>query len=163
MMGDLFDQVLETDPGAFDGFVSPLSESNDHISKGRGASRWKEIIKESRYELIPCRTLGGGMSRELAILPVRSVRRMIGFWKPEELGHEFSHKVLRGVGGLVPVLLEEDASSSKRFLPAMARDSFCYRRQAALLRLQNSLSGLSRGFVNLLTVLRVMVTNLRNR
>ncbi|GJV99525.1 hypothetical protein Tco_1554777 [Tanacetum coccineum] len=28
------------------------------------------------------------------------------------------------VGGLVPVLLEEDASSSKRFLPAIARDSF---------------------------------------
>ncbi|GJU28784.1 hypothetical protein Tco_1172373 [Tanacetum coccineum] len=49
MMGDLFDQVLEMDPGAFDGFI--------------------------------------------------------------------------GVGSLVPVLLEEDASSSKRFLPAIARDS----------------------------------------
>ncbi|GJS12905.1 hypothetical protein Tco_0407377 [Tanacetum coccineum] len=35
----------------------------------------------------------------------------------------------RGVGGLVPVLLEEDASSSKRFLPAITRDSFCCRRQ----------------------------------
>ncbi|GJU04773.1 hypothetical protein Tco_1121203 [Tanacetum coccineum] len=49
-------------------------------------------------------------------------------------------EVLRGVSGLVPVLLEDDASSSKRFLPAIARDSFCCRRQAALLSLQNSLS-----------------------
>ncbi|GJV17836.1 reverse transcriptase [Tanacetum coccineum] len=115
IMGDLFDQVLEMDPGAFDGFVGPLSESEDHISKGRGASRWKEVIKESRYELIPCRNLGGGkMSRESTILPVRSVGRMIGFWKPEELGYECSRKVLRGVGYLVPVLLEDDASSSKR-------------------------------------------------
>ncbi|GKD73024.1 hypothetical protein Tco_1331306 [Tanacetum coccineum] len=32
MMGDLFDQVLEIDPCAFDGFVGPLSESKDHIS-----------------------------------------------------------------------------------------------------------------------------------
>ncbi|GKA78730.1 hypothetical protein Tco_0785267 [Tanacetum coccineum] len=67
---DLFDQVLETDPGAFDGFIDPLFESEDHVSKGRG-----------------CR-------------------------------------VLRGVEDLVPVSLEEDASSSKRFLPAIARDSF---------------------------------------
>ncbi|GJV36075.1 hypothetical protein Tco_1408552 [Tanacetum coccineum] len=67
-MGDMFDQVLEMDPGVFDGFVSPFYESEDHISKGRG------------------------------------------------------------VGGLVSVLLEEDASSSKRFLPAIARDSFCRRR-----------------------------------
>ncbi|GJT11015.1 hypothetical protein Tco_0858057 [Tanacetum coccineum] len=55
------------------------------------------------------------------------------------------------------------ASSSKRFLPAIARDSFCYRWQAALLSLQNSLSSSLRGFVNLLTVLRVMVTDLQNR
>ncbi|GKC18330.1 hypothetical protein Tco_1020480 [Tanacetum coccineum] len=34
MMGDLFDQVLEADPGAFDGFVDPLFESEDHVSKG---------------------------------------------------------------------------------------------------------------------------------
>ncbi|GKD06750.1 hypothetical protein Tco_1181724 [Tanacetum coccineum] len=66
--------------------------------------------------------------------------------------------VLRGVGGLVPVLLEEDASSSKRFLPAMARDSFCCRRRAALLSFRDFLSGSSRGFVNLLMVLRVIVT-----
>ncbi|GKA58028.1 hypothetical protein Tco_0757216 [Tanacetum coccineum] len=61
-------------------------------------------------------------------------------------------RVLGGVGGLAPVLLEEDASASKRFLPAIGRDSFCYRRQAALLSLRNSLSGSSRGLVNLLTV-----------
>nr|GEU59572.1 hypothetical protein [Tanacetum cinerariifolium] len=54
------------------------------------------------------------MSRDLTILPVRSVGRMIGFWKPEELGYECSHKVLRLIGSLVLVLLEEDVSSSKR-------------------------------------------------
>nr|GEZ51524.1 hypothetical protein [Tanacetum cinerariifolium] len=81
--------------------------------------------------------------------------RTIGFWKSEELGRECSRKVLRGVGGLVLVLLEEDASSSNRFLPSMARDLFCCRRHAALLRLRNSLSGSSRDFVNLLTVLHV--------
>ncbi|GKD49200.1 hypothetical protein Tco_1278176 [Tanacetum coccineum] len=74
--------------------------------------------------------------------------------------------VLGGVGGLALVLLEKDASASKRFLPAIERDSFCCRRQAALLSLQNSLSGSSRGLVNLLTVLRVMVVDengLRNK
>ncbi|GKA24689.1 hypothetical protein Tco_0710722 [Tanacetum coccineum] len=79
------------------------------------------------------------MSCESTILPICSVGRMIGFWKPEELGHECSCKVLRGVDGLVPMLLEEDASSSKRFLPAMARDSFRCRCQAAFLLFQNSL------------------------
>nr|GEU62985.1 retrovirus-related Pol polyprotein from transposon TNT 1-94 [Tanacetum cinerariifolium] len=96
------------------------------------------------------------MSHESTILPIRSVGRMIGFWKPKELGYECSRKVLRGAGGLVPVLLEEDASS-KWFLSAMARDSFCCRRRAAFLRLQNFLSGSSRGFVNLLAVLVVDV------
>ncbi|GJW21221.1 hypothetical protein Tco_0031843 [Tanacetum coccineum] len=32
VIGDLFDQVLEMDPGVFYGFVGPLSESEDHIS-----------------------------------------------------------------------------------------------------------------------------------
>ncbi|GJW14140.1 hypothetical protein Tco_0018273 [Tanacetum coccineum] len=35
MMGHLFDQVLETDRGAFNGFIDPLFESKDHVSKGR--------------------------------------------------------------------------------------------------------------------------------
>ncbi|GJV40813.1 hypothetical protein Tco_1419253 [Tanacetum coccineum] len=96
-------------------------------------------VKETQPRCIPCGPVNL-MSRESTILPVRLVGRMIGFWKPKELGYECSRKVLRGVGGLVPVLLEEDASSSKRFLPAMARDLFCYRRQAAFLRLQNSQS-----------------------
>nr|GEV92410.1 hypothetical protein [Tanacetum cinerariifolium] len=103
------------------------------------------------------------LSCETTILLVRSVRRMIGFWIPEELRHECSRKVLREVGGLVSALLEEDASSSKRFLPAMDRDSFRCICQASFLRLLNSLSGSSRGYINLLMVLRVMVTNLRNR
>nr|GEX72319.1 hypothetical protein [Tanacetum cinerariifolium] len=68
----------------------------------------------------------------------------------------------RGFDGLAPVLLEEDVSSSKRFLPAIAKDSFCCRCQAAFPSLWNSLSGSPRGFVNLLMVLRVMVINLQN-
>ncbi|GJV23844.1 hypothetical protein Tco_1376539 [Tanacetum coccineum] len=53
------------------------------------------------------------MSCALTILPVCLVGRVIGFWKPEELGRECSRKVLSRVGSLVQVLLEEDASSSK--------------------------------------------------
>ncbi|GKD01931.1 hypothetical protein Tco_1172205 [Tanacetum coccineum] len=49
---------------------------------------------------------------------------VIGFWKPEDVGQEYSCKVLGGVGGLGSVLLDEDASSSKRFLLAIARESF---------------------------------------
>ncbi|GKA76944.1 hypothetical protein Tco_0783405 [Tanacetum coccineum] len=75
----------------------------------------------------------------------------------------FLDDVLGGVGGLAPVLLEVDASSSKRFLLAIARDSLCCKRQAALLSLRNSLSGSLSGFVNLLTMLRVMMTDLQNR
>ncbi|GJU92869.1 hypothetical protein Tco_1317625 [Tanacetum coccineum] len=87
MMRDLSDQVLETDPGAFDRFVSSLLESKDHVSKER------------------------------------------------ELGKECSRKVLRGVDGLAPRSLEENASSSKRFLLDIAKDSFCCWRQAAVLSL----------------------------
>ncbi|GJR45454.1 hypothetical protein Tco_1313557 [Tanacetum coccineum] len=70
------------------------------------------------------------MSRMSTILPVCSVGRVIGFWKPKELGRECSRKVLRGVGGLVLVLLEEDASSSKRLLflillPCHTCDDLC--------------------------------------
>ncbi|GJX45685.1 hypothetical protein Tco_0262361 [Tanacetum coccineum] len=63
-------------------------------------------------------------SRESTILPVCSVRTVIGLWKLEDVGRECSCKVLGGVSGLGPVLLDEDASSLKRFLSAIARDSF---------------------------------------
>ncbi|GJZ11476.1 hypothetical protein Tco_0546235 [Tanacetum coccineum] len=62
------------------------------------------------------------MSRESTILLVYSVGRVIGFWKLDGLGWECSCRVLGGIGGLAPVLLEEDASASNRFLPAIARD-----------------------------------------
>nr|GEV33341.1 hypothetical protein [Tanacetum cinerariifolium] len=68
-------------------------------------------------------------------------READGFWKLAEIGRDCSLKVLRGVDGLAPTLVEDDALSSKKFLSAMAKDSFCCWRQAALLRLQNSLSG----------------------
>nr|GFB16375.1 hypothetical protein [Tanacetum cinerariifolium] len=75
------------------------------------------------------------------------------------LGRGFSIQLLEST---FLVLLEVDASSSKRFLPAIARDLLCCRRHAALLSLQNSLSGSSSGFVNFLTVLRVMMTDLQD-
>nr|GEV22907.1 putative reverse transcriptase domain-containing protein [Tanacetum cinerariifolium] len=126
---------------------------------------WKRIQALLMDSLVPClnrRIISLRMPRESTILPVRSVMRMIGFWKPKDLGQECSRKVLIRVSDLVPVLLEEDASLSKTFLPAMARDSFCCRRQAALLCIRNSLLGSSRGFVTILMVLSVTVTNLRN-
>nr|GEV25335.1 hypothetical protein [Tanacetum cinerariifolium] len=58
-------------------------------------------IVEKIWENYSCISLR--MSCELMILPVCSVRRMIGFWKPKELGYECSRNVLRGVGGLVSV------------------------------------------------------------
>ncbi|GKD63188.1 hypothetical protein Tco_1305296 [Tanacetum coccineum] len=82
MMGGLLDQVLEAVPCAFDGFIDPLFESKDRVSKGR------------------------------------------------ELGRKYSRKVLEGTNGLAQVLLEEDASLLKRFLPAMAKDMFCCWRLA---------------------------------
>nr|GEY53419.1 hypothetical protein [Tanacetum cinerariifolium] len=69
---------------------------------------------------------------------------------PRELGRECCRKVFGGIDGLAPVSLEEDASSSKRFLSAITKDSFYCWRQVALLSLGNSLSGSSRGFVNFL-------------
>ncbi|GJX87926.1 hypothetical protein Tco_0339940 [Tanacetum coccineum] len=66
------------------------------------------------------------------------------------LGRECSRKVLEEINGFVPLLLEEDASSSKGFLPAVANDSSCCWRQAALSSLRNSLLGSSRGYVNFL-------------
>nr|GEW47049.1 hypothetical protein [Tanacetum cinerariifolium] len=56
------------------------------------------------------------MSCASTILPVSSAGRIIGFWKPEKLGQECLCRVLRRVGGLVPVLLEEDALLSNRLL-----------------------------------------------
>ncbi|GJT56224.1 hypothetical protein Tco_0991278 [Tanacetum coccineum] len=70
------------------------------------------------------KSLRAEMSCESTILPVCSVRTVVGFWKPEDVGRECSCKVLGGVGGLGSVLLDEDTSSSKRFLPAIARESF---------------------------------------
>ncbi|GJR16461.1 reverse transcriptase zinc-binding domain-containing protein [Tanacetum coccineum] len=75
-------------------------------------------VKETHPRCIPSSSVSlyvidDTMSHESTILPVRLVGRTIRFWKPEELGRECSRKVLRGVSGLVPVLLEEDSSSSK--------------------------------------------------
>ncbi|GJV84026.1 hypothetical protein Tco_1523924 [Tanacetum coccineum] len=82
------------------------------------------LIKSLRAELRPTgkkkwKNLNLDMSRELTILPVCSVGMVIRFWKPEDVGRECSCKVLEGVGGLGLVLLDEYASSSKRFLPIL--------------------------------------------
>ncbi|GJY49629.1 hypothetical protein Tco_0439585 [Tanacetum coccineum] len=123
------DGVLEADPGAFDRFFSLLLELKDHVPKGRGFSLFNPF--------------------KLAWFRGRS--------KIVELGRDCSRKVFGGIDGLAPVSLDEDVSSSKRFLPAMAKDPFGCWRQAAFRSLWNSLSGSSRGFVNFLVVLRVMV------
>ncbi|GJU34864.1 hypothetical protein Tco_1183218 [Tanacetum coccineum] len=64
------------------------------------------------------------MLLESMILPVCSGGMVIRFSKPEDVGRECSCKVLGGIGGLGSVLLDEDTSSSKRFLPPIARESF---------------------------------------
>ncbi|GJT15414.1 hypothetical protein Tco_0874120 [Tanacetum coccineum] len=56
------------------------------------------------------------ISRESTMFPVCSAGRMIGFWKPVELGRECSLKVLTRVNGLAPELMEDDASSLKSYI-----------------------------------------------
>ncbi|GJZ21331.1 hypothetical protein Tco_0558370 [Tanacetum coccineum] len=124
---------------------------------------YSSILFHPSSSVLEMDPVGGILSNHSAAFPLREK------WKKRSLDvslvapSTYISRVLGGVGGLALVLLEEDASSSKRFLPAIARDSFCYRWQAALLSLQNSLSSSLRSFVNLLTVLRVMVTDLQNR
>ncbi|GKB41299.1 hypothetical protein Tco_0886241 [Tanacetum coccineum] len=90
---------------------------------------WKQIQALLIGSLSPClnqwiKSLRAEMLHESMILPVCSVGMVIGFWKSEDVGRECSCKVLEGVGGLGMVLLDEDASSSKRSLPEIGRDSF---------------------------------------
>ncbi|GJX79232.1 hypothetical protein Tco_0327381 [Tanacetum coccineum] len=121
MMAELLDQVLEKDPGAFDGFVDPLSVSEDPISKGRGGPRFLILGTCLFLELARCH-----VSQRFSLFVQQGGR--LGF------------KNQKSWGEIVLV-----------------------RRQAALLSLRNSLSGLSRAFVNFLTVLRVIMTDLQNR
>ncbi|GJR98982.1 hypothetical protein Tco_0271156 [Tanacetum coccineum] len=58
------------------------------------------------------------------MFPVCSAGRTIGFWKPAELGEECSRRLLEEDDGLGSELAGDEASSSKRFLPAIAKDSF---------------------------------------
>ncbi|GJZ47497.1 hypothetical protein Tco_0601329 [Tanacetum coccineum] len=81
------------------------------------------------WELILPWLLWGILSNHSTAFPLRER------WKKRSLD------VSACVGGLALVLLEVDASSSKRFLQAIARDSFYCKRQAALLSLQNYLLG----------------------
>ncbi|GKA43798.1 hypothetical protein Tco_0736522 [Tanacetum coccineum] len=151
MMGDLPNHILEANPDAFDRFISPLLESKDNVLEERGFS----IVNPWNVHAPWINQI----SRESTMFPVCSVGRMIGFWKPAKQGREYSRKVLTGVDGLASALVEDDASSSKRFLSAMDKDSFCCWRKAPLLRLRNSLSGLSRGSINFLA----MVGDLQNK
>ncbi|GJX04799.1 hypothetical protein Tco_0190715, partial [Tanacetum coccineum] len=105
----------------------------------------------------------GQISRESTMFPVCSAGRTIGFWKLAEFRVECSRRLLREDDGLGPELAKDEASSSKRFLPAIAKDPFHCCRQATFLRLCSSLSGSSRGSVSFLTVLRVMVGIFRER
>ncbi|GJX58213.1 hypothetical protein Tco_0289603 [Tanacetum coccineum] len=96
--------------------------SNPILCSSSLCLNWR--IKSLRAELCPTgkkkwKTLNLDMLRESTILPVCSVGMVIGFWKLEDVGRECSCKVLEGVGGLGLVLLDEYASSSKRFLPIL--------------------------------------------
>nr|GEU98569.1 hypothetical protein [Tanacetum cinerariifolium] len=70
------------------------------------------------------------------VLPVCSVGKVIGFWKSEELGRECSCKVLGGVDSLDPVLLEEDALSSKR-APNHSSSSIGNTREVVIVHSRN--------------------------
>ncbi|GJW74739.1 hypothetical protein Tco_0134109 [Tanacetum coccineum] len=77
------------------------------------------ILRSSR------RLVGGILSSHSAAFPLREK------WKKSSLDVSLvapsACMGLGDVGGLAPVLLEEDASASKWFLSAIARDSFCCR------------------------------------
>nr|GEW10263.1 retrovirus-related Pol polyprotein from transposon TNT 1-94 [Tanacetum cinerariifolium] len=111
--GDLLSQILESNSSAFDRFVSPLLESNDHVSKERGFLLFNPWNVDAPWIIHTLRFEGG-------------------------------------VDVLALALVEDDALSSKRFLLAMAKDSFYCWHQVALLRLQNYLSSSLRGSVNFL-------------
>ncbi|GJY11853.1 hypothetical protein Tco_0381162 [Tanacetum coccineum] len=117
MTGDLSNQILEANLCAFDRFVSALLESKDHVSKEQGFSLFNPWNVHALWI--------NQISRESTMFPVCSAGRIIGFWKPFELGKECPRKVLRGFDGLALALVEDDALLSKRFLSAMAKDSFC--------------------------------------
>ncbi|GJZ87085.1 hypothetical protein Tco_0658695 [Tanacetum coccineum] len=107
------DLVVMAKVGALDFGVSLLlivESIWEYCSRNSLREKWKNLNLDT--------------SRESTILPVCSVRTVIGLWKLEDVGRECSCKVLGGVSGLGPVLLDEDASSLKRFLSAIARDSF---------------------------------------
>ncbi|GJQ92658.1 hypothetical protein Tco_0003797 [Tanacetum coccineum] len=103
--------------------MGSLSPCLNQRIKSIKAENWKNLNLDVSLVALSTRIR---MSRESTILPVCSVGKVIGLWKPEELGRECSCKVLGGAGGLSLVLLEEDASSSKRFLPVIARDLFWF-------------------------------------
>ncbi|GJS39556.1 hypothetical protein Tco_0564599 [Tanacetum coccineum] len=88
-------------------------EMEETFMEGDGSSQ-RSHLGTGRILLFYSILLLYRMSRESTIFPICSVGKVIGFWKPEELGRECWCKVLGGVGGLALVLLEEDASSSKR-------------------------------------------------
>ncbi|GJS36949.1 hypothetical protein Tco_0535331 [Tanacetum coccineum] len=84
----------------FDGFISPLSELEDHISK--------KLVDDSS---------------------VRFAWMIIGFWKPEELGPCTVLQVFERVGSLVSGVVEGDAVIIKECLSSMAEISFLLRCQ----------------------------------
>nr|GEU71728.1 hypothetical protein [Tanacetum cinerariifolium] len=78
----------------------------------------------SHSAAFPVREKWKNLNLDVSLVALSAFGKVIEFWKPEEFGRECSCRVLGGVGSLASVLLDEDASSSKRFLPAITRDSF---------------------------------------
>ncbi|GJR92753.1 hypothetical protein Tco_0264927 [Tanacetum coccineum] len=81
-------------------------------------------LRASDSATFPLREKWKNLNLDVSLMAPSAFGTVIRFWKSEDVGRECSFKVLGGVGGLGSVLLDEDASSSKRLLLAMARDSF---------------------------------------
>ncbi|GJT79127.1 hypothetical protein Tco_1045852 [Tanacetum coccineum] len=111
-----------------------LEENDHHICLPRTSiparPGWSARIHQPHGIFCSSHKLVGDiLSNHYAAFPLREK------WKKYSLDVSLVAS-LAWVGGLAPVLLEEDASSSKRFLLAIARDSFCCRCQEILLSLR---------------------------
>ncbi|GJT31621.1 hypothetical protein Tco_0922040 [Tanacetum coccineum] len=111
MVRGLLKQILETSPGILDGFVVFLAKTKDLVSNEHRAFWGKEFgqVEESKPRCVFCSSVG----------------LTIEFWNPDGLEEECSYRFLGAGMVFCSMLTDDDASSSKRFLPAIAKDSFC--------------------------------------
>ncbi|GJV33733.1 hypothetical protein Tco_1394133, partial [Tanacetum coccineum] len=134
----LLKQILETSPGILNGFVVFLVESKDLVTNERRAFWGKEFgeVEESKPRFVFCSSVSLyvvhyaqeelKVLEEFTMVPVCSLGRTVGFWNPDGFKNERSYRLLGACAVFGSILTDDDASSSKRFLPAIAKDSFCY-------------------------------------